>query len=311
MKIPPRLALLSLIVAIGWASPIFRLAAAPPLLAAGVRLLFAAVLLFPFCIGGAIAAFREHRPNGLPALAAGVLLAAHFAAWVPSLALTSVAASTLLVATQPLYSAAMESFFLKESLHRRTILGIAAAFLGICVIFSTEFQTDGARHINFSARHVAGGLLAVLGAVFGAAQFVVSRGARRRMPVGSYILVVNAVAAVCLLSASLATGEPWFGATESYPDWRGVDSPAVLWFLLLALGPQLLGHGAANVAVRSYPATIVNAALLSEPVVASILAWVLFGELPRHPVQFAAGGSIVLAGVLTALSKSSPDPASH
>ena len=37
--------------------------------------------------------------------ASGLLLGAHFAAWVPSLRLTTVASSTALVATQPVWAA--------------------------------------------------------------------------------------------------------------------------------------------------------------------------------------------------------------
>ena len=43
------------------------------------------------------------------ALGAGLLLAAHFSAWVPSLELTTVAASTVLCSTQPLLAAGLES----------------------------------------------------------------------------------------------------------------------------------------------------------------------------------------------------------
>ena len=49
---------------------------------------------------------------------------------------------------------------------------------------------------------------------------------------------------------------------------------------LLALGPQLISHGALNYAIRYVPAAVVGLATLAEPVVATILALLLYGELP-------------------------------
>ena len=63
------------------------------------------------------------------AAAAGLLLAAHFAAWISSLSSTTVAASVALVATQPVWTALLGRVT-GERLGRRAWAGIGLALVG-------------------------------------------------------------------------------------------------------------------------------------------------------------------------------------
>ena len=67
---------------------------------------------------------------------------------------------------------------------------------------------------------------------------------------------------------------------------------------LLALGPQLLGHNGFNYALRYLPAAVTSAAMLLEPVGATLLAWLILGEQPSRLA--ARGLVVVVSGVLTA-----------
>lgn len=300
--IGPRLALASFIFAIGWASPLFKLAGAPELLASGARVAIATIILLPFCWRDAHAGIRN--PSAVwRAMLAGALLAAHFSVWVPSLQLTTVAASTLLVATEPLFAAAAESWLLRERLPRRLIAGIVISLGGTALVLSADFlgDPDAAAHA-FGGRALLGDALALTGALFGALYFVTGRSVRARIPVGGYLILVNGTAATLLLIGSLVRGEPWFATNAQFPDWHGINAGALGWFFLLATIPQLLGHGAANIAVRHYPATVVNLAVLSEPILASTLAYLLFRESPRNIILFVSGGVVLLAGLVIALT---------
>jgi drug/metabolite transporter (DMT)-like permease len=62
--------------------------------------------------------------------AAGVCLALHFATWITSLSFTSIAASTTLVTTNPVWVALLSWLWFKEKPTRLTILGIGVAFVG-------------------------------------------------------------------------------------------------------------------------------------------------------------------------------------
>jgi len=69
-----------------------------------------------------------------------------------------------------------------------------------------------------------------------------------------------------------------------------------LVFLALALVPTIGGHGLVNKALRSLPAPTVGLFLLGEPLGASLLALVVFGEAPGP--WTLAGGAVVLAALV-------------
>jgi drug/metabolite transporter (DMT)-like permease len=67
-------------------------------------------------------------------------------------------------------------------------------------------------------------------------------------------------------------------------------------------GPQLLGHTVFNGLLATVSASVVAVVLLLEPVIATLLAWWLFDELPGPALW--AGGAMVLAGVWLATTGS-------
>jgi drug/metabolite transporter (DMT)-like permease len=70
----------------------------------------------------------------------------------------------------------------------------------------------------------------------------------------------------------------------------------------VVVGPQLLGHTVFNGLLATVSASVVAVILLLEPVIATILAWWLFDELPG-PLLWL-GGPLVLAGVWLATTGS-------
>ena len=96
------------VVAVSSSAPLIAFAAAPALAIAFWRNLLAVAVLAPFALARRRAEFRAltvgaGRREGLFCVLSGVALAAHFATWVPSAQLTSVATATALVATQPVW----------------------------------------------------------------------------------------------------------------------------------------------------------------------------------------------------------------
>ena len=136
-----------------------------------------------------------------------------------------------------------------------------------------------------------GDLLAFAGAAAMAGYLLLGRAARRRLPVSTYAASVYGVAAAMLLPACLLTG----AQLGSYP--------AGSWLALAAIvaGPQLLGHTVFNGLLASVSASVVAVAILTEPVGATALAWLLFGELPA--ATFWVGAPLVLAGVWLAATR--------
>ncbi len=275
------------VLSISWGSILVRLCAAAPLTISFGRLASATALLLPW---GAVSARRAGRLRDVvaPALAAGALLALHFATWVASLRHTSVAASTVLVSTQPIFSVVFSWVLLRERPGRRTLVAIGAAFAGALLIAAAD--------LGRGTERLYGDLLALAGAVFAAAYFVIGRAARARAPFAAYLLAVNLAAAAVAGGLAALSGQPLLPA-------RRLD---YVWIAAMGLVPHTLGHGALNWAVRRLRAYTVNLAVLGEPVLASLYALLLFGEVP--PAAFYPGALLVVAGVGWAVAEESRRP---
>ena len=112
---------------------------------------------------------------------------------------------------------------------------------------------------------------------------------RQRLDLLPYITVVYGMAALLVLIAAVATQQSFTGyAPATY-----------LVMILLAFGPQLLGHTAYNWTLRYVSAAVVAVAILGEPVGASILAYFVLDE--HLTLLQVAGGALVLLGIYLAL----------
>ena len=67
-------------------------------------------------------------------------------------------------------------------------------------------------------------------------------------------------------------------------------------FLLLAGVSTILGHTVYNWSLKYVTAPFVSASLLGEPILASVLAAIILGEIPSPYIYL--GGVLILAGVL-------------
>jgi drug/metabolite transporter (DMT)-like permease len=269
-------------VAISTSPILIRLAAVPALALAFWRCLAGAAVLAPFARRGR--AGRLARGDLALLGAAGVFLAAHFALWNASLALTSVGAATTLVSCTPLF-VGIGARFLGEAPGRRTWAGIALATVGAVVIGVSDALAGpvaGAQATGASG--LLGDVLAFAGAAAVAVYLLIGRVMRQRLPVSTYAASVYGTAAAVLLPACLLTGSSLGGYAAG--SWLAVAG--------VVIGPQLLGHTVFNSLLTSVSATVVSVVLLIEPVGATALAWLLFHELPA--AGFWVGAPLVLAG---------------
>jgi len=271
-----------LLVSVG--AILVRLAQAPPLAVSFYRMSIACVILLPFAWGDARRSWPAlDRRSHLLLVAAGVALALHFATWIASLSHTSVAASVLLVNTAPLFATLMSRVFLGEKPPLAVQVAIPVAMAGAAVIALGEGGSSPAS--------LFGNLLALAGAVTLATYQVIGRGLRGTLPLNAYMLAVWGTAVVTLAALALKFGTP-FG---------GFPPRTWLAFVTLAVVPTLGGHGLANRALRSLPAPTVGLFLLGEPVIASLLAFLVFGETPGTTTL--VGGAVVLASLALVLTR--------
>lgn len=231
------------------------------------------------------------------AVGAGVLLALHFVVWIASLALTSVASSVALVTTNPIWVALGAWFLLGERPPRRQWVGIGLALAGALVILGADGLGRGFPSMSRSgdsAMALRGDALAVVGAITISGYLLVGRRLAGRLPLLTYLFLVYGAAAAVLIAWAVAIGQdPW-----------NLPERAIPWVVLLALGPQLLGHTTINLALRQLSPGFVALAILGEPIGSALLAWAVYGE--RIGFWQTIGFALLLAGIAVAARAEAP-----
>ncbi|HUF37073.1 MAG TPA: DMT family transporter [Anaerolineales bacterium] len=281
------------ILAVSTASIFIRFAQeeAPSLVIAAYRLVFASLILTPFALPSRLGELRSMtRAEVLLALGAGLFLAIHFATWITSLRYTSVLSSLVIVQTSPIWVALAAPFFLKEELSGRAAAGLGFAVAGGLVVSFGDRCGPGTlascpQGFVFYAQSLLGNFLALAGAWSSAGYLIIGRQLRPRLSLVGYIYIVYSSAAAFLVIMLFTFGH----APTGYP------AQTYLWFLLLALIPQLLGHSSFNWALAYLPASFVAVTLLGEPVGSAVLAGILLEEIPG-PLTLA-GAALILFGI--------------
>lgn len=248
------------------------------------RLGFAALVITPVALLQARHELARLRARQLGmALAAGFFLALHFATWISSLEYTSVASSTALVTTNPLWIGLASFVLFRDTPSRMMTAGILLSLAGSLFIF----WSDG-RSAAPGADPLLGNLLALAGSWCFSAYLLIGRRLRAGLGLPAYIWLAYGAAALFLFAASGLGGAALFGHSGT----------AWLVLLAMALGPQLLGHTAYNWSLRYVSATFVAVVTLGEPVGSALLAFLILGE-GFAPLQFV-GFALLLVGIYLA-----------
>jgi drug/metabolite transporter (DMT)-like permease len=278
-RFPPNIALLVSIAAVSTASILIKMSKAPPLTIATYRLVFATLILIPFFFNkdGYKKFVSSNSKDVLILVGVGVVLAIHFATWITSLGLTSVASSVLFVHIDPIFVALVSHFYLKERIQTGTTIGIGLACLGTVILAYGD--------ASVSNTSLLGDLLALIGAIMLGIYILAGRRLRQNLDLVSYVTPVYASSAITLLVASLASG------TSLWP----YPLSEILLFFVIALVPMIFGHTVYNWTLRWLSAPIVSISLLGEPVGATILAYVILNEVPSQLTMI--GGVLVLIGI--------------
>lgn len=252
------------VTAVSFSGPLVVAIAAPALAIAFWRNAFGAL-----AIAGYVGVRREGRAELRRLVghevrlstAAGVLLSLHFATWITSLRLTSVASSVALVAMQPVW-ALLLARLRGHPVPGNAWVGIAVALSGVVLLTGVDagHGTDA----------LVGDLLALLGGVFAAGYVTVGAEVRRTVGAGTYSLLCYSTCAVILAGACLVGGVSLAGFDLG--TWAGL--------VLLTVLAQLLGHTLINLVLRSTSPTVVSLALLLEVPGSILVAAVLVSQRP-------------------------------
>ena len=257
-----------------------------PIIVAFYRMALATLLMAPL----AITARRDEllsfaRRSTSLVILSGFCLAVHFAAWIASLKYLPISTSVVLVSSHPFLVVLASTLFLNEKPARRSLVGIGLGSCGTAVIC-----WNGLKDLGLT---LSGDLLALLGALALSGYVVIGRKSRTRVSLLAYVTPVYVSCSLFLLAGVIATGSRLYPYTRM--EW--------FYFGLLALIPTVFGHTIMNWALRHIRASAVSVAFLGEPLLASILAFVFFAQVPGWSTLI--GGALVLIGIF--LATASPD----
>lgn len=267
------------VIAVSLSAIFVKLANADAGVIAFYRMLFSVLIMAPLFFWKYTAELKLlTKRDWVFSFVAGIFLASHFILWFESLNYTSVASSTVLVTLQPLFAFAGTYFFFKERISVKTILSGLIAISGAFLISWGDFQISGTA--------LYGNMLALIACALVTAYLLFGQDVRKRLSLVTYTFVVYGVSTITLFFYVVFKGES-FGPYAAN-DW--------LWFLLLAIVPNLLGHTLFNWSLKYVSTNVISIAILFEPIGAAILAFYVFNEYLISTQVI--GGLIVIVGIL-------------
>lgn len=264
----------------GFSGILVRLSETGPVATGAWRLLIAALALFPFMRMRAPDAGFGFRASGWMVMAlAGLFFAIDTGLYNWSLTLTSVAHATLIVNLAPMVALAAGVLLFGERFGPAKALALLAALSGAALMTVTRMDGSGT---------LTGDGLAFLAMIGYALYLVAVKHARRDHDTLAIMVRSSAVGAVAMFMAAALIGE------------HLLPSTAYGWGVLIALGfvAHVFGQGLVAFGMREAPVGLASILVLTQPLVATIAAWVIFSEA-MGPVE-AAGAGLILAGLVIA-----------
>ncbi|HEV3345817.1 MAG TPA: EamA family transporter [Methylomirabilota bacterium] len=265
-----------------------RDAAASPLLVGWSRLAIAAPCLVLAAVASThLGARRPDRrawpsPADLPLCTAlGLAMAAYQVCYFRAVTLVGVATAALLaICSAPLLIAVLATLFLGERLAPLVRLSLGMAVVG------TALLVIGPRGLDQITGHFGLGALLALGAgVSYAVYAVAAKGLLARVTPIAVSAITFALAAAFLAPALLGESAPGHALAAGWP-----------LLVYLGLGPTAVAYALFTAGLTRVPATAAGIVSLLEPLTATTLGLLVFGE--RLGTVGVAGAALLLAALI-------------
>ncbi|MFM9279683.1 DMT family transporter [Paenibacillus jiagnxiensis] len=265
------------IIAISFSSIFIRWSEAEVSVIAMYRLYLTNLLMLPLAWKYRHELFKLTGRQWLLMAGSGIMLGLHFLFWMNSLRLTTVASSTVILTLEPILVMLGSFWLFHTRANRMMIIGMSLAVVGSIAIGAGDFRASG--------NALLGDFLSLLGTIAVAVHMLFGKHLRESISAYVYNFWVFAIAASSMALYNVGSGFAFTG--YAWREWG--------LFLLLAIVPTLFGHYLFNWLLKYINATAVSMAVLGEPVISSILAWLLLHER-LTAVQLLAG-MLILCGV--------------
>ncbi len=207
----------------------------------------------------------------------GIIMALYFAAFFESLKFTSIASNLVFIDTSVFFIAGFMFIFYGEKVSRKAMLAIMVAFGGSILI--------GISDMGGGSNQLWGDILALLGAILFAVYTIVGRGLRSNVSTALYTFIVYAFSAITALILCFWTGSDVIHLTAS--DY--------LCTFGMALFSSILGNTIYSWGLKYETPVFISLTLLGEPVFGTVMALLLFSEIPT--VLVILGSVLILVGI--------------
>lgn len=255
-----------------------RISTAPSIILVLYRVFIASLLLAPYVfIKNRKELFELNLRDVLLCMVSGIFLGLHFTAYFTSLSFTSIASAVVLVDTEVFFVAFGSILLLKEKISKGAWAGILLTFAGSVIIAMAD--------AGIGSDVIKGDILAFSGAFFMAVYTMIGAVCRKKISTTVYTFLVYTSSALTMLLISIMKGIPLLG----------YDSINWISAIGMAVFCTLMGHSIFSWGLKYLPSSFISTIKLLEPVFASILGLICFGEVPG--VYVALGGIIVIGGI--------------
>ncbi len=260
-----------------------RISTAPSIILVLYRVAIAALLLSPYIFIKKRDELLKLKTKDVVLCAiSGLFLGLHFTAYFSALDYTSIAAAVVLVDTEVFFVAFGSILLFKERIHQKAWYGILLTFIGSIVIALADAGSG--------SDVIKGDVIAVAGAFFMAIYTMIGAVCRKNISTTVYTFLVYLSSAITMLIISLVNKLPLVGYGQV--NWISAIGMAIFC--------TLMGHSIFSWGLKYLPSPYISTVKLLEPVFASILGLIIFGEVPS--IYIVIGGVIVISG-LTVYSK--------
>jgi drug/metabolite transporter (DMT)-like permease len=272
----PLIALLAANVALAFGPWFVRLTDVGPVAAGFWRIALAAPVLVALSFAGQKRPFAAARGLWLPITLGGIAFAADLASWHVGILQTTLANATLFgnsaTLMYPIYG------FLAARMWPTRTQGIALALAaaGAALLLGRSYQ--------LSPDHLLGDLLCLLAGTLYTVYFVLMGKARAAMAPLPALALSTLASVLPLLIAAHVLGEKF------WPEHWGI-------LIGLALASQVVGQGLMIYAIGHLSPLIVGIALLTQPIIAGTVGWIVYGET-LGPADFLGALLVAIALVL-------------
>jgi drug/metabolite transporter (DMT)-like permease len=198
--------------------------------------------------------------------------------WIPVSYLKTHSNTTVLGIVAPAFTLLIEKLVYGKKINALSAISLIIIFIGCIVVQGSDLG-------KFSGEGL-GNIMAIISAVFLGIVFLIGSKVRQDTGVLPYTKSLFTVSAVVLLFCSLLLNNSIFNySVDNY-----------FWLCMLGIVPTLIGHTIFSYSIKYVSPTIIASIPLGEPIIASILAFVLFNEGISSHVFL--GGVVIALGLI-------------